>query len=460
MCRWPLTDPQHRSPGPMSRFLLASFLILPLNASAMGLLEVLELAEQHDAIYQAALADHRAVLAEQDIGESDMLPQLSFSAFARETRSTTTDSTSASSPNGDSDFGSRGYSLTLSQTLYDKQVFDSIDADQARSARAQLELQAARQALVLRVAESYFALASARDSVRLAKAETSAIGQQLEQAKERFDAGLIPITDVRESQAQYDLAIANGFIAESELDNSREAIRTLIDTDVAQTVDISDDMPLLAPDPDDIESWQRQAMRGNLELLASGLALEAARLEVESARGELYPVLSVDAEHSFSSSDGSTVSNAFSGRDLEQNSVTLNLTIPIYEGGGNRASVRQRVAEHDAARARHEQQQRLTMQSVRSAWLNVKASISRVKALQQALASTRLATEATRLSFEVGKRNSVDVLIAQREQYSSENEYRRARYDYLLNTLRLEQAVGRLDSELIRQISAHMSGNG
>jgi len=212
-------------------------------------------------------------------------------------------------------------------------------------------------------------------------------------------------------------------------------------------------MPMDAPDPDDIDSWQQQALDNNLELQASHHALRAAQQDVDSASGSHYPTVSLNAEHSFTSSDGSSISNAFSGRDIDQNKISINLEVPIYSGGSTSAAVRQKLAERDIARAEYDHQQRITVQQVRSAYLNVKASMSRVKALKQALVSTELALEATQLGFDAGKRTSVDVLLAQRERYASENDYRQARYDYLLNRLRLKQASGILDAADIIRIN-------
>ncbi len=141
------------------------------------------------------------------------------------------------------------------------------------------------------------------------------------------------------------------------------------------------------------------------------------------------------------------MSNAFSGRDISENRLTLNLDIPVYSGGATSAAARQKRALRDAAQAQLTQQQRLTIQQVRSAFLNIKASISQVRALKQAVASTRSATEAAQLGFESGTRNSVDVLLAQREQFASENRYAKARYDYLLNVLKLKRAAGALSAQ-------------
>jgi len=427
--------------------LLILLLLLPAAARAMDIAAVLQLAEQHDAGWQAAQAQYRAARENENLGDAALLPQIGFSAFSSATSASTRNSTSAASPNGDTRFGASGYSLDLSQTLYNQALFEAAEAESLRSAAALATLEAARQDLYLRVATAYFDLLGKQDALAFARAEQHAIGRQLEQYRERFEAGLVSITDVTDSRAQFDLAVANTIVAENDLHNSRENLRLLIKQPVDEVAGLHSELPLLSPEPDDITAWQQTALDNNLQLRAKRYLLQAASRDLASSRAGHYPTLSLNARHSFTRSGGSTVSNAFSGRDLSENRLTLNLDIPVYSGGATSAAARQKRALRDAAQAQLEQQQRLAIQQVRSAFLNIKASIAQVKALRQAVASTRSATEAAQLGFESGTRNSIDVLLAQREQFASENRYARARYDYLLNVLKLKRAAGTLSAQ-------------
>ncbi len=430
----------------LSRMLIL-LLLLPAAARAIDIAGVLQLAEQHDASWQAAQAQYLADVENQSQSDAALLPQVNFSAFSSKTSASTRNSTSTVSPNGDTRFDASGYSLDLSQTLYNQALFDAAEADSLRSAAALATLEAARQDLYLRVATAYFDLLGKQDALAFARAEQNAIANQLEQYRERFKAGLVSITDVKDSQAQYDLAAANTIIAENDLNNSRESLRLIINQPISQLAGLRDELPLQTPEPDDIDAWQQTALDNNLLLRAKRYLLQAANRDLAASQAGHYPTLSLNARHSFTSSGGSTVSNAFSGRDISENRLTLNLDIPVYSGGATSAAARQKRALRDAAQAQLTQQQRLTIQQVRSAFLNIKASISQVKALKQAVASTRSATEAAQLGFESGTRNSVDVLLAQREQFASENRYAKARYDYLLNVLKLKRAAGALSAQ-------------
>lgn len=426
---------------------LIALLLAPVAGHALDLAAVAQLAEQHDTEWQAAQAQYAADIENETQSNAALLPQVSFNAFASEIAASTRNSTSVVAPDGDTRFRSSGYSLDLNQTLYNQALFDAAEAASMRSAAALARLEAARQQLYVRIAAAYLDVLGSQDALAFAHAEQHAIERQLEQYRHRFEAGLVNITDVRDSQARYDLAVASTIAAENTLDNSLENLRLLINQPVIKLQGINGELPLLTPEPDDIDAWQQTALDNNLLLRAQHYELAAANAELAGSRAEHYPTLSLNARHSFTRSDGSAVSNAFSGRDFTDSRLTLNLSIPVYSGGATSAAARQQHALRNAARAALAQQQRRTIQQVRSAFLNIQASIAQVKALKQAVASTRSATEAAELGFESGTRNSIDVLLAQREQFASENRYAKARYDYLLNMLKLKQAAGILTAD-------------
>lgn len=422
--------------------LLIFSLLLPVDALALDLSEALQLAQQNDIIFQAASAQYQASAEVRSQAGSAVLPDISFAAFVGRTSSKTTNSSSSTLPNGISDFGSTGYSLTLNQTLYNQAVFNALDQASAESARALAEFENAKQDMVVRVARVYFDYLAAQDTHSFAVAEKEAIARQLEQTQGRFEVGLIAITDMKQSQAQYDIAAAREIVASNAIDNAREALRIIINAFDNALQPVQQDLPLAMPNPDNIHDWENTALANNLQLRASRYAENAARSAYEVSRAGHYPTLSLNAAHSFTSSDGSTVSNAFGGRDTDTSSVKLELAVPLYSGGFTSSLTRQRFAEYGLAKSNHTQQQRLTVQQVRNAFLGIKAAISQVNALKQALVSTQTAVEAAEEGFKAGTRNTVDVLFAQREQYASERDYARARYDYILNILELKRAAG------------------
>ena len=419
-------------------------------AHALDLNEALARAERYDATLSAALANYMAAEETYPQSRAAMLPDIRANAYYRD--SSTKIEKSSTIPDGTTDYSADGYSLTLNQPIFNKTLWDNMDQSKALVAKAAADYEVAKQDLIIRVAKAYFNVLGAQDNLAFTRAEKDAISRQLEQSKERFNVGLIAITDVQESQASYDTAVANEIVAKNDLANSIEALRVLIGNQVSDIAPLAEEFPLLAPDPEDINEWQNRALQQNIGLRSSKYALDAAREAYNSSKGGHYPTLTFSAAYSFDSSDGNAYS-IIGGNDQTDTHLMLNLDVPIYQGGGTSSKVRQSASLVSAAQASVDQQMRNTIQEVRTAYLGVTASISSVKAFKQALISAKTSVEATEAGFEAGTRTSVDVLLVQGRQYESERNYARARYNYLLTLLELQRATGSLSRENIQQIN-------
>jgi outer membrane protein len=421
----------------------------PLTAA--DLMTFYQLAEAHDPQIRAATANY---LAEQQVvpqTRSVLLPQISGSA--RTSESTNDNVVVNGVPRDIGDSESFNWSLDLSQSIYDHGRWQRLRQANALAAGAEADYIAAQQELILRVAEAYFNVLAAQDTLEFAEAETKAVGQQLEQAKQRFEVGLIAITDVKESQAQYDQAVASEIAARNALSASREALWALTSKYPEDLAELMEDIPLRSPEPDVKEEWVDKALAENLSLLAAQFQHRAAQLEISAQRSGHYPSLTLTASHGYTESEDELFFGGVptdggvptSGRnERETTTVGINLSVPIFSGGGIRAQVKEAVYRRDAARENEEAVRRLVIQQTRNAYQNVIADISRVKALQQALISSEAAYRATEAGFEVGTRNAVEVLLSLRNTFSARRDYAQARYDYLLDTLRLKQSAGSL----------------
>jgi len=419
---------------------------------ALDLSEVVSLAHENDANFQIAHAEYIAAIEARPQSMSVLLPNIDLNIFASDTASETSNS-SGGFTNGKSDFSSNGYNLSLTQTLFNKTLFDALDQSEAEVSRALAQFQAAKLRMILRAANAYFEVLAANDNLIFAQSEKQAIARQLEQSTERFNAGLIAITDVKESQAQYDIAIAQEIAAENKLANADEELQVLINTSYERLTPLKKSIPLAMPEPQNMALWQKNATANNLDLRAAYYAVVAATEAVSGSHAGHFPTLNLNLNHGAESSDGSSLGASFGGRDIEDTRLTLQLDIPIYSGGNTSSKHRQAIAGLDKAKAALGNQKRLTIQQTRNAFRGINAAIAQAHAFNKALESTQSATEATQAGFEVGTRTSVDVLFAQRENYRSERDYSRALYDYILNILELKKSSGTLSAADIKQIN-------
>ncbi len=322
-------------------------------------------------------------------------------------------------------------------------------------ARAEAGFAAQRQGLMMRVAEAYFGVLAARDAVRFAEAEKTAIERQLEQTRQRFEVGLIAITDVHEAQAAYDLATARAIEAANGLFSAREGLRQLTGSETRLLHALRDEMMLVSPEPDDIDVWTARAEEGNLLLREANYAFRVAGYAVRMVESGHMPTVDVTASYARNEVDG-----GFSGgRETDDTVVAVQMNIPVFNGGDTRARVREAQQRRNEARYRVEQQRRATVRLTRDAYRSVLADIGRVKALRQAVVSANSALSATEAGYEVGTRTAVDVLDSRRELFRAQGNYSRARYDYLLNTLRLKLAVGQLSIDDVKHIDAMMKAD-
>jgi outer membrane protein len=416
------------------------------------LFEVYGLAERHDPELRAAYADFQAI--EQQVPQSwaNFLPQISGSVsesyIERETEFV------GGSTESDSD--STGFEIRATQSIYNHGYWQRLSQANINAAQAEANYNAARQDLMLRVAAAYFNVLAANDSLAFAESERKSVEQQLEQTKQRFEVGLIAITDVKESQAQYDQAVASEIEAQNTLSTTREALWTIINSYPEKLKPLAVQMPLLLPEPADKQQWVDKALAENLSLIAADFARRSAQQEVDIQRSVHYPTIDVTARHNYSDEEEGFFdpTNPSTGPiENTSTSVTLSVNVPIFTGGGTHARVKEAVYRREATRERYEATRRQVTQQTRDAYQSINADISRVTALRQALVSSEAAYEATLAGYEVGTRNSVEVLTALRNVFAAKRDYAQTRYDYVLDLLRLKQAAGNLSMGDLQEIN-------
>jgi len=420
--------------------------LLSFSSIAEDLLSVYKLAIQNDPLFRGAQAEYHAQLESKTQSIALLLPTLSASAHYTDHNDEIT-ITGVAIPYK---YKSNGYNLNLTQPLYRHENYVGLNQANAQVAKALATFENAKQDLIIRVATRYFAVLAAEDNLEFAEAERKSIGEQLIQTQQRFNVGLIAITDVHEAQARNDQAVASAIVAENLLAISHEILREITAQYISTLAFLSTKHPLVKPEPADINLWVKTANNQNALLIASRKSVDVAVAEVSRQSAGHYPTLDLTANHTYTDYD-----DGFPGGALEQdnNSISLQLTVPLYQGG--LVSSRTREAAHRLTQSREklEQQKRATERQTRNSYLSVIANISQVKALKQALASSLIALEATQAGFEVGTRTVVDVLDSQRNLFRARRDYAQVRYNYVLETLRLKLAAGTLSKRDVEQLN-------
>lgn len=433
----------------MKKFLTQK-LILPFGIHAVlfsgvqaaDLIEVYRQAQQHDATFAAAKAQLNAA--------KEQIP-LAQSAFGIMGNANAQGSITDTANDGKGSVGSANISVSLSKALIDKSSSIAVQKAELGYQQAELSFQQSEQRLILDTAERYFRVLRQQDNLRFSTSEKEAIERQLDLAERRFEVGLSAVTDVKEAQASYDLAVANEISAENALNNALEQLRLSIGELPSSLASIQEEAPSPLPEPNDVGEWVTLAKQNNLQLRTQALSVEGSKLDIDSARATKKPTLSALANYTQNEVDDSM-------GDSRQASLQLRATWNFLNGGRVDAQVRQAKANQQSAAEQMRQTENSAEQETRANFLNVTSDISRIKALKQALISTQVAAEATQAGFDAGTRTAVEVLNSLRETYRAQANYVGARYDYLLNSLRLKSSAGTIEESDIETINSWLQG--
>jgi len=432
--------------------IVALSLLLSINCFGADLMSVYNLAEKNDPEYLQALASHRVTLESRPQALSQLLPSVNLSADTVRHDQDISSAKGSVGSGGEVNFNSRGYTLSVSQPLFRRDRFIALAQSDSEIKQAEAELVETQQALIVRIAERYFDILARIDTLEFAQIEVKSLSRQLEQANQRFEVGLSAITDAHEAQAGYDLAVAREIQALNAIDNSHEAMRELTGEYITEFDALGDDMSLVRPDPEAIESWTQLSLDQNLGVIAANHASETARNEIKRQAAGHLPTLDLVASQAYGSSGG-----RFGSTKMHASSIGLELNIPIYSGGLISSQTREAYENYNIAIYSLEKARRSAQRLTREAYLGVISGISQVKALKQAVVSSETALGATEAGFEVGTRTTVDVVLTQRATSEARRNFSQSRYDYILNTLSLKQAAGTLSPDDLQLINAWLT---
>jgi outer membrane protein len=419
-------------------------------AHGADLLGVYRDAVAYDAQFAAARAALAAGQEKLPQGRSGLLPTIGLSA-----NSTWNDIDTTRRVNGaattTTQYNSNGWTVQLTQPLFRWQNWVSYNQSELAVAQAEAQFVAARQDLIVRVAQAYFDVLLAQDVLATAKAQKVAIAEQLESAKRNFEVGTATITDTHEAQARFDLTSAQEIAAENDLAVKRQALRSVIGKEPEGLKNLRNGVQLAGPQPADINKWVELAEAGSASVQIYQALSEIAQREVEKQRAGHYPTLDLVATHGKSGSGFSSTTG--SGTDSKSNTIGVQLSIPLFAGGATVSRDREAVALKEKAAADLDNARRTAALNARQAYLGVNSGLAQVKAYEAAITSSQSAVDSNKLGYEVGVRINIDVLNAQSQLYDTRQKLAKARLDTLGALLKLKAAAGTLGEEDVAAIN-------
>jgi outer membrane protein len=428
---------------PLSLALAAA---LSVPAQAQSLVDLYQSARGFDASYQSAKSLYEANLAKAEQARAGILPSVGLAMGANRTNIS---SNTAAFDRGS--YGNQSATLSASQPLYRPANWATAEQGKKQTELALAQLDAADQDLIIRVSQAYFDVLASSDSLNFVQAQKSAIAEQLASAKRNFEVGTATITDTREAQARFDLALAQEIAADNDLRVKKLALDQLTGKTGASPSPVQLPVTIAAVTPGDVNLWVTQSEDVNPTIRQARLGLDIAQLEVQKAQAGNKPTLDLVGGYSVTQNNGASNTTA----DYRTNAATVGLSfnLPLFAGFAIQNRIKETLSLEDKSRADLDAAKRGVAQATRTAFFGVESGLSQVKALEAAEASSQSALDATRLGYQVGVRINIDVLNAQTTLYDTKAKLAKARYDVLLGGLKLRQANGSLKPDDLNAVN-------
>ncbi len=433
------------------------------SSYAFDLVAAYQKALVYNADYLSSVAKNKAGQENIVQGRSSLLPQLS--------------ATGAMNENYLSTGGAYYYydqptlGLQLNQVLFDFNKFSTYTKSKYATDVADLQLNDAKQKLIVTVAQAYFDVLYAENTLDALQKTKSALQDQLNQSKKSFDVGTVTIADVNDAQSGYDTAAAQEIQAKNDLLNKKNIFTNITGLDSNLIQPVVENITLQSPNPLAIESWNTLASYGNLNVKIADKQLKMANDDINIAKAGHLPTINLVGQYNnlgnanLDGADSQQTANNFNGVSSQAGSigssytqgvVGVQISIPLYNGGGISSSVRQAAANYEASMQQLISVKRQTSQQVQNAYWQVENGISLVKAQTQALKSSVVKLKSDKIGYKIGVRTSIDLVNSERNYYQMLQNYNQARYQYLIYRLQLMYLIGNLDINFLQQINANI----
>ena len=443
----------------MKKLLPALLVMTASGANATDLSTIYEQAASNDAQIAAARATREANGYNVAIARGAILPQAQASYSTTKYKADGESASvvefintgSATPRSYDSEYTGQQFQITASQTLFNLNSWYTYQAARSADSGYAAQLQLSEQELLLRTAQAYFDVLRAAENLATAEAEEKAVKRSLEQTQQRYEVGLIAITDVQEAQATYDLTNVNLLTMQANLDVSYEALEALTGQRYDDISPLKSDVIMAMPVPAAVSEWVDSGLNKYAGIVMAQSAKESARLQRNATRANHLPTVSLQASYTLGDSAPSYTSYP---TDANSRTIGLNISVPLLAGGSMYAQSMQSASNLAVADYQLESQRRTVKQNVRSLYRQLQTAVQNIDARRQSITSAETALKATQTGYEVGTRNIVEVLDAQRQLFSAQSLYANARFDYIINLLNLKFYAGTLNENDIMVLNS------
>ncbi len=437
--------------NPLRNSIIATLLasaFMSLNAGASDLLQIYKDALANDAQFGSARASRVAGQEQSVQGRAGLMPSIGLSGSDTQTK---IDATPDVGRGASFTTNTNTYSLALSQPLFRWANWQQYEQGKLSVVAADAQFSQAQEDLIVRVSQAYFDVLASQDTLKTLQDQKIAISEQLASAKRNFEVGTSTITDSHEAQSRYDLVVAQEFAGEGDLAIKRAALQLIIGKDAGDLASLKGGIQLSAPQPAQMADWVNSAEKQNFGVVASQVAVEIAQRNISKSRAGHYPTLDLIASTGRTANGGQVLGGTGASK---ANTIGVQWNIPIFSGFAVDSRVRESIALEDKARNDLETARRSAAQGSRQSYVGVTSGLAQIKALEAAEISSQSALDSNKLGYQVGVRINIDVLNAQQQLSTTRQNLAKARYDAIVNGLRLKSAAGILKEQDLSEVNA------
>lgn len=420
---------------------------VPLCANAEDLWSVYQQALANDPVYGAARASLAAGKEKLRQGRSGLMPNIAISGSYMKTNleEMPSDPAVAGYKDFNSHYPQSTYTLQLTQPLFRAANWEQYQIGVLNGTLSEAQYAQAQQDLMLRTAQAYFEVLAAQDTLSSIQANKAAITEQLAAAKRNFEVGNSTIADTDETQSRYDLAVAQELAAQNALGEKVSLLEQLIGKPPGTLLPLRQGVKLTAPEPAQMAQWVEHAEQDNFNVVGQQINAEIAHRTTKANRAGHLPTVDLVASRQHTNLGGDDI--LYPPGISNQSEVGVQWNIPIFSGFMVDSKVQESVALEEKARQDLINARRTAAQSARQSYMGVDSGLSQIAAYEEAETSSRKALASNRLGYKMGVRINIDVLNAQQQFYATRQNLAKAKYETILNGLRLKSAAGTLKEE-------------
>jgi len=425
---------------------------LACRAAPTDLASLLNEALANDPVFGSARFAVQASAEAEPQARAALLPNVQLQGSVNSTDYHFVTSNAQALPGFVQTFSNWGPALQVALPLYRAQLWDSLSESKLSVRQSELQFSQAREDLIVRVAQAYFDVLASSDTLLAIQTNKQAISEQLAQAQREFEVGTKTIVDTHEAKARYDQAVAQEQVALGDLIVKKSTLRQIVGHDVEDLVPLRDAPQLVGPQPASVEAWAHSSEQNNFTVQAARAASEIAHRETKRARDAYRPTLDLSGSVQWQHSTGQVLLPF--AYNATQGSIGLIATVPLYTGDLLQSRIREARANESRSEQDLEAARRNAAQAARQAYTGTDYGLAQVHALESAETSAQTQLESTRLGYEVGVRINLDVLNANTQLFNTRRDLKKARYDFLVNGLRLKAASGTLEDRDVQAVNA------